>query len=155
VTRSGPALAFALMFATAMLAIGLAVPGAEAQTPHPKRKKASVETPAAPPPPPPAPDPHHRPLTELSEIIGALALLAEVCSPGSASNPWRARMERLVVAEGEASGIVDRLRGAFNHGYSDYATSYRTCTPSAKAAAEMLIRDAARLARDIERRFGS
>jgi len=54
-----------------------------------------------------------------------------------------------------ASGIADRLRGAFNHGYSDYATSYRACTPSAKAAAEILTRDAARLARDIERRFGS
>lgn len=153
--RKSAHLAFRAALAAAGLVSLVLVPDAGAQTPQPKRKKASVETPAAPPPPPPVPDPHHRPLTELSEIIGALTLLSEVCSPGPAGNPWRARMERLIAAEGEASGIADRLRGAFNHGYSDYATSYRTCTRSARTAAEVLTRDAARLARDIERRFGS
>ncbi len=154
-TARGPHPARGLRLTAALFAMVIAMPQAGAQAPQPKRKKASVETPATPPPPPPAPDPHHRPLIELSELIGALALLVEVCTPGSASNPWRARMERLIATEGEASGIADRLRGAFNHGYSDYATSYRTCTPSAKAATDMLTRDAARLARDIERRFGS
>lgn len=154
-TARGSRSATLVRLAAMAIMMSLVFPQASAQVPQTKRKKASVETPAAPPPPPPAPDPHHRPLTELSEIIGALALLAEVCSPGSASNPWRARMERLIAAEGEASGIAERLKGAFNHGYSDYATSYRSCTPSAKAATEMLTRDAARLARDIERRFGS
>lgn len=149
-----PAAFRAFLLAAASLAVLVAAPDAGAQTPQAKRKKASVETPA-PAPPPSAPDPHHRPLIELSEIIGALTLLTEVCAPGSTANPWRARMERLVAAEGEASGIADRLRGAFNHGYSDYATGYRSCTPSAKAAVDILTLEAARRARDIERRFGS
>lgn len=151
--RTSPA--FHALFVAASLTALIAAPQAFGQGAPVRKKKPSVEAPAAPPPPPPAPDPHHRPLTELSEIIGALVLLTEICSPASSTNPWRARMERLVAAEGEASGIADRLRGAFNHGYSDYATSYRACTPSAKAAVEILTRDAARLARDIERRFGS
>ena len=150
--RTSPALH--TLFVAASLTALVAAPQALGQGAAVRKKKPAVEAPAA-PPPPPAPDPHHRPLTELSEIIGALVLLTEICSPASSTNPWRARMERLVAAEGEASGIADRLRGAFNHGYSDYATSYRACTPSAKAAAEILTRDAARLARDIERRFGS
>ena len=150
--RTSPAL-HALFVAASLTAL-IAAQQAFGQRASVRKKKPAVEAPAT-PPPPPAPDPHHRPLTELSEIIGALVLLTEICSPASSTNPWRARMERLVAAEGEASGIADRLRGAFNHGYSDYATSYRACTPSAKAAAEILTRDAARLARDIERRFGS
>lgn len=92
---------------------------------------------------------------ELSEAIGALALLNQVCAPAARTNPWRVRMEDLVEAEGEASGLREKMMGAYNRGFSEYAISYRQCTDAARAARALLTRDAARLARDLERRFGS
>lgn len=96
-----------------------------------------------------------KPLVEISEVVGALAFLSQLCSPGVMPNPWRSRMEALLEAEGEASGAKEQMAGAFNTGYADYATTYRQCTPAAQAATQALAREAARLARDLERRFGS
>jgi uncharacterized protein (TIGR02301 family) len=138
-----------------LLACGSYGDGQAQQAVPAHRKKPPVEKPTPAPAPVPAVNPHHKPLIDLSEMIGALAFLADICSPGAGLNPWRIRMETLLETEGEASGIRDRLTGAFNQGYADYSTSYRQCTPSARAAQRLLTRDAARGARDIERRFGS
>lgn len=140
-----------------LLLAAVGVEAASAQQAQPRaRKKAPIETPAAPATPPPqAENPQQKPLTDLAEIIGGLAFLTEICSPGSAVNPWRARMEGLLEAEGEASGIKARMTGAFNQGYTDYSTTYRQCTQSARAVQRLMTRDASRLAREIERRFGS
>ncbi len=119
------------------------------------RKKAPETPPPAPKPAPVVITPQEKPLVELSEIIGALTFLAQICSPASTPNPWRVRMETLLDSEGEASGVRDKMTGAFNLGFAEYATTYRQCTDSARAARRILTRDAARLARDLERRFGS
>ena len=87
--------------------------------------------------------------------MGALTFLSQICSPGQEPNPWRRRMETLLEAEGESSAAHDRMAGAYNTGFADYATTYRQCTPAAQAAQQALVREAARLARDLERRFGS
>ena len=121
-----------------------------------QRKKPTTEAVAPAPKPllPPA-NAQERPLLELSEAMGGLAFLTQICSPASNPNPWLIRMEALVNSEGDNSGAREKMTGAYNHGFSDYATTYRQCTDAARAARKVLTRDAARLARDLERRFGT
>ena len=121
-----------------------------------QRKKPTTET-VAPAPKallPPA-NAQEKPLLELSEAMGGLAFLTQICSPTTNPNPWLIRMEALVDSEGDNSSAREKMTGAYNHGFSDYATTYRQCTDAARAARKVLTRDAARLARDLERRFGS
>jgi uncharacterized protein (TIGR02301 family) len=141
-----------LLMAVLMLALPLQ---ALAATPARKGKKPKVEEVKKARPAPPTPDAAQGPLSELSETLGALALLSQHCTPDGTPNIWRARMEALLEAEGEPAGASARMNGAFNRGYSDFATSYSRCTPAARAAQEHLRRDAARLARVLSQRFGS
>lgn len=120
-----------------------------------KGQKAKPEEPKKVRPAPPTLDAAQGPLAELSETLGALTLITQVCAPDLAPNPWRLRMETLLEAEGEASGAKAAMQGAFNRGFTDFATSYNRCTPSAKAADESLRREAARLSRVLTQRFGS
>jgi len=120
-----------------------------------KAQKPKTEEPKKVRPAPPTPEAAQGPLSELSETMGALAVLSQLCAPDITPNPWRMRMEALVEAEGEASGAKERMQGAFNRGYADFSTSYTRCTPAAKAADEALRREAARLARVLTQRFGT
>lgn len=124
---------------------------------RPVQRKKAVPEPVAPAPKAPAApaNAQEKPLVELSEAMGGLAFISQVCSPAVTPNPWRARMEALLESEGENSGVREKMAGAFNAGFSDYSTTYRQCTPASRAARQVLMRDAARLAREIERRFGS
>lgn len=126
------------------------------QAPKPLRRKKPVVTTPAPAPKIPAlpANPQEKPLVDLSEIIGSLAFLTQVCSPTTSPNPWRVRMETLLDTEGENSGVREKMTGAYNHGFADYSITYRQCTEAARTARRVLVRDAARLAREIERRFG-
>lgn len=97
---------------------------------------------------------YEKPMLDLSEIIGSLAFLTSLCAPSGEPNAWQRRMEGLVASEGEASGISEKLMGAYNQGYMAFSTTHRQCSPAAKAAQTLLIHDAARLARMLERRYG-
>lgn len=121
----------------------------------PRRKAAEPAPLPAPKAPPPPANAQEKPLADLSETIGALTFLTQICSPATSPNPWRVRMEALLDSEGENSGTREKMTGAFNQGFSDYSTSYRQCTDAARAARRILARDAARMARDLERRFGT
>lgn len=135
----------------------MALLGASAQAAPALRKgqKPKAEEPKKTRPAPPTLDAAQAPLSELSETLGALTLLSQLCAPDITPNPWRVRMEGLIEAEGEASGARAAMQGAFNRGFNEFATSYSRCTPSAKAADEALRREAARLSRVLTQRFGS
>lgn len=127
-------------------------PANRPQTTAPRPVIAAPVTPLARPPVPVA---YEAPMLELSESIGALAFLTHLCSPTTQPNPWVSRMEGLLSSEGENAGNREKLIGAYNQGYLAFSTSYRQCTEAAKAARSLLVRDAIRLARDIERKFGA
>ncbi|KMO38554.1 TIGR02301 family protein [Methylobacterium aquaticum] len=130
-----------------------ALPALAQQTkPKPAPKPAEKEAPA-PPPPADTPAPYDRDLLRLSEIIGALSFLRELC--GSPDAPeWPARMKALLDAEGTSPGRRDRLAGAYNRGYGGYAVTYRVCTPSAVEAATRYIAEGERLSAALAGRFG-
>ncbi len=111
-------------------------------------------------PPPPVeqqekPAPYDTQLIRLSEVIGAVQYLRNLC--GSSSEPeWRRQMEKLIEIEtaGE-SKRRERMVAAYNRGYRSFASVYTTCTPAAATAAERYRAEGATLAMEIATRYGN
>lgn len=135
----------------------LATVGVAQQRPRPAAPPAAAQTPAPPPEPPP---PIYEPLMlELSEIMGALSVMSEICrklgDTGPVGEAWRAKMSGLIEVEAQTPGMRERLAGAYNRGALTYRTTYRVCTPAGRVALERLLGDGARIAAEINSRFGT
>jgi uncharacterized protein (TIGR02301 family) len=103
--------------------------------------------------PPPGPPPiYEKELLRLSEVIGALAFLRELCDASDAAQ-WPERMQALLDSEGPAR--AERLAGAYNRGYGAFALTYRVCTPSAELAIARYLDEGDRLSRLIASRYGT
>lgn len=72
-------------------------------------------------------------LLRLSEILGAIHYLRELCGANEGQY-WRDRMHDLMVAEGSTALRRAKLTRAFNQGYRSYSRTYNTCSPSAQTA---------------------
>lgn len=82
--------------------------------------------------------PYDSRLMRLSEILGALHYLRELCGANEGQN-WRNQMRDLVAAEGTSALRRARLVENFNKGYRGYSRTYRTCNKSAVVAANRFI----------------
>lgn len=104
-------------------------------------------------PPPPADPPYEHQLQRLAEILGALHYLRPLCG---AEEPavWRDQMDQLLAAEEPTPERRARLVSQFNHGFSSFASVYRSCTPAALAAVDRYMAEGTRLTRDITARYG-
>jgi uncharacterized protein (TIGR02301 family) len=137
------------------------IPRAEKKRPEAKAKKREAAKPdkpdkAAPAPQgaePPAP-PYEAQLTRLSEVIGALAFLRELCGADDAQD-WRDKMSMLLDAEAPNGPRREKFVAAFNRGFRGFELTYRVCTPNAKAATARYLDEAAHVSRDVTYRFGS
>src|ERR1044072_4318231 len=77
--------------------------------------------------------PYEGDLQRLSEILGALHYLRDLC--GSREGQiWRNEMQALVDAEAPSGERRERLVASFNRGYRGFQQTYRTCTPAADYA---------------------
>ena len=93
-------------------------------------------------------------LRRLSEILGALHYLREVC--GSAEGQkWRNEMQQLVDAETPSGARRAQMIASFNRGYRLYQQGYRTCTPSAETAVRRYLQEGAKLAREVTARYAN
>ena len=72
-------------------------------------------------------------LIRLSEILGAVHYLRELCGANEGQY-WRDRMRDLTDAEGSSALRRAKLARAFNQGYRSYSRTYNTCSPSAQTA---------------------
>lgn len=73
-------------------------------------------------------------LMRLSEILGAMHYLRELCGANE-GQLWRDRMRELVESEGAASPLRRaKLTRSFNQGYASYSRTYKVCTPTAQTA---------------------
>ncbi|MHB2169646.1 TIGR02301 family protein [Alsobacter sp. R-9] len=113
----------------------------------PEPSKAEAEQPEPPPPP------YEPKLLRLSEILGALAFLRPLCG-GNDETEWRGRMTQLIDAEASTTGRRERLAGAYNKGYREYALTYRRCTPAAEVAITRFVDEGGKLARELASRYG-
>jgi uncharacterized protein (TIGR02301 family) len=83
-------------------------------------------------------------LFRLSEILGAVHYLRELCSANDGQT-WRDRMKELTDAEGSSALRRARLTRSFNQGYRSYSRTYTTCTPSAQTAIERFLAEGAQI----------
>ena len=100
-----------------------------------------------------APVPYEPALLRLSEIMGALAYLRDLCGVRDGED-WRSRMAGLIEAEGTTEARRERLAGAFNRGFRGYQTTYRACTGNARQVISRYIDEGSRIARDVTSRYG-
>jgi uncharacterized protein (TIGR02301 family) len=99
-----------------------------------------------------ATDPLYEPqLEHLSATLGSLYFLTPLCKAGS--KDWRLEMSELIALDKPDDDRKQRLAGAFNAGYQNYARLYRACTESARAAMTKLLTDAEATARDIHAHY--
>jgi uncharacterized protein (TIGR02301 family) len=112
-----------MMTASAWARLGAAmVLGAAAVLPATAQPAASPDT-----------RPYDERLLRLSEILGAVHYLRELCGANEGQQ-WRDRMRELMDAEGSSALRRAKLTRSFNNGYRSYSRTYNACTPSAQTA---------------------
>ncbi len=124
-----------------------------APKPTDQAQKTPGATPEAAPSPDGPPAPYEPQALRLSEMIGALAYLRDLCGAGDGDD-WRNKMTALLAAEAPTGARHDKYVAAFNHGFRGYELTYRTCTPNARAAITRYLDEAGRLTEDITYRYG-
>ena len=96
--------------------------------------------------------PYDDKLMRLSEILGAIHYLRELCGANEGQY-WRERMRELMEAEGSSTLRRARLTRAFNQGYRSYSRTYNTCSPSAQTAVTRFIAEGAQLSDGLVKAF--
>lgn len=103
-------------------------------------------------PPPRDSKPYDDKIMRLSEILGAIHYLRELCSANEGQY-WRDRMRDLMDAEGASALRRARLTRAFNQGYRSYSRTYNTCSPSAQTAISRFLAEGAQLSETLVKSF--
>lgn len=98
--------------------------------------------------------PYDGDMQRLSEILGALHYLRELCGTREGQQ-WRNEMQALVDAEAPAGERRNLMVASFNRGYRGFQQTYRTCTPAANLVIRRYLEEGARIARDITARYGN
>ena len=89
--------------------------------------------------------PYDERLMRLSEILGAVHYLRELCG-STDGQAWRDRMKELMDAEGSTALRRAKLTRSFNNGYRSYSRTYNNCTPSAQTAITRFLTEGAEIA---------
>jgi uncharacterized protein (TIGR02301 family) len=89
--------------------------------------------------------PYDERLMRLSEILGAVHYLRELCGANDGQG-WRDRMKDLMDAEGSTALRRAKLTRSFNNGYRSYSRTYNSCTPSAQTAITRFLAEGADIA---------
>jgi uncharacterized protein (TIGR02301 family) len=94
-------------------------------------------------------NPDNRPyddkLLRLSEILGAIHYLRELCGAAE-GQVWRKQMQDLIESEGTTAIRRAKLVKGFNKGYRGYRRTYRSCTEPAKVAIDRFMDEGGALA---------
>jgi uncharacterized protein (TIGR02301 family) len=98
--------------------------------------------------------PYEAEMQRLSEILGALHYLRDVCG-AKEGQTWRNEMQALVDAEAPSGERRERLIASFNRGYRGFQQTYRTCTPAADYAIRRYLEEGSKIARDITARYAN
>jgi uncharacterized protein (TIGR02301 family) len=101
-------------------------------------------------PPPPVYDEQ---LLRLSELLGALSFLRDLCGAGD-GDAWRQEMQALLAAEQPTPMRRSRLVGRFNHGFETFNAVYRRCTPSARQSIRRYLAEGETISAEIRSRYG-
>lgn len=89
--------------------------------------------------------PYDERLMRLSEILGAVHYLRELCGAND-GQLWRDRMRELMDSEGSSALRRAKLTQSFNNGYRSYSRTYNSCTASAQTAITRFLSEGAEIA---------
>ncbi|HEX4892724.1 MAG TPA: TIGR02301 family protein [Hyphomicrobiaceae bacterium] len=89
--------------------------------------------------------PYDDKLMRLSEILGAVHYLRELCGNND-GQLWRDRMRELLDSEGGSSVRRAKLSRSFNDGYRSYSRTYQSCSQTAQLAIDRFLAEGAQLA---------
>lgn len=89
--------------------------------------------------------PYDRDLLRLSELLGAIHYLRELCAANDGDR-WRKEMEALIEAEGSSALRRVTLTKRFNKGYRSFQRTYRSCTNTALTAIDRFVGEGAEIA---------
>lgn len=98
--------------------------------------------------------PFDKDLQRLSEILGSLHYLREICGANEGQK-WRQQMEALLTAEAPSGQRHDQLVARFNDGYRGFRQTYRTCTPTARVAIRRFLEEGTKISRDLTARYSN
>jgi uncharacterized protein (TIGR02301 family) len=93
-------------------------------------------------------------LQRLSEILGALHYLRELCGAHEGQK-WRNEMQALIDAEAPTGERRQKIVANFNRGYRGFQQTYRTCTPAAELAVRRYLEEGAKISREITARYAN
>jgi uncharacterized protein (TIGR02301 family) len=92
-------------------------------------------------------------LLRLSEVLGSLHFLRNLC--GEKSDKWRAEMEKLLATENPGTERRARFVASFNRGYRSFEGVYTSCTASATEAISRYMKEGEKLTLEISTRYGN
>jgi len=145
-----------LAAAVLALALACAAPaGAQQEAPAPGQPAEAAPGAEAGPAPPAAeapPPAYDERLLRLSEILGGLYFLRNLCGYGDGP-AWRAEMQALLAAEKPSPARRQRFVSRFNYGFETYRSVYRVCTPSATRAIALYLDQGRKLVTEVQARY--
>jgi uncharacterized protein (TIGR02301 family) len=89
--------------------------------------------------------PYDDKLMRLSEILGAVHYLRELCGANE-GQLWRDRMRELLDSEGTSALRRAKFTRSFNQGYNSYSRTYRACTQTAQTAISRFLSEGEQIA---------
>ena len=89
--------------------------------------------------------PYDDKLLRLSEILGAVHYLRELCGAND-GQAWRERMKELMDTEGSSALRRAKLTRSFNNGYRSYSRTYSVCSQTAQTAISRFLAEGAEIA---------
>jgi uncharacterized protein (TIGR02301 family) len=89
--------------------------------------------------------PYDDKLLRLSEILGAVHYLRELCGANDGQK-WREQMKELMDNEGSTALRRAKLTRSFNNGYRSYSRTYSACSASAQTAISRFLTEGAEIA---------
>jgi uncharacterized protein (TIGR02301 family) len=131
------------LMATATLVMVSAAPALAQNPPQPPQPPRQTEGGAA---------PFDNDLQRLSEILGALHYLREICGAREGQK-WRDEMTALIDSEAPGGDRRSRMIASFNRGYRGFQQTYRSCTPAADVAIRRYLEEGSKIAREVTARY--
>jgi uncharacterized protein (TIGR02301 family) len=92
--------------------------------------------------------PYDDKLMRLSEILGAVHYLRELCGANDGQK-WREQMRELMDTEGSSALRRAKLTRSFNNGYRSYSRTYNVCSQSAQTAITRFLTEGADIAESL------
>ena len=132
-----------------VICIGMSVPAYAQSSDQNNETTAEVETPKITTLPPA----YQQQMLRLSEILGALHYLRELCKANEGQK-WRQAMQDMIKNEEPTDERKAQMIANFNHGFRGFQETYRECTNAAIEANNRYMAEGIKLSGEIPTRYG-